>query len=58
MPVQWGWHNRDYTIPDPYAAPPGDMIIGTNDTGQPVFHYLDDAVTGDVTYIPSVPAPA
>jgi hypothetical protein len=57
VPVQWGWHNRDYTIPDPYAAPPGDTIIGTNDNGQPVFHYLDDAVTGGVTYIPSVPPP-
>jgi len=56
-PVQWGWHNRDYTIPDPYAAPPGDSILGVNDLNQPVFHYLDDAVTGDVTYIPGVPPP-
>ncbi|MGD0137804.1 MAG: hypothetical protein ABSD28_02935 [Tepidisphaeraceae bacterium] len=55
--LQWGWHNRDYTIPDPYAAPPGDSVLGTNDIGQPVFHYLDDAVTGDVTYIPGVPPP-
>jgi hypothetical protein len=53
VPVQWGWHNRDYTIPDPYAAPPGDTNLGTNDLGQPVFHYLDDAVTGDVTYAPN-----
>jgi hypothetical protein len=57
VPVQWGWHNRDYTIPDPYAAPPGDVIEGTNDNGQPVYHYLDDAVTGDVTYLPAVPPP-
>jgi hypothetical protein len=57
QPTQWGWHNRDYTIPDPYAAAPGDSIIGTNDVGQPVNHYLDDAVTGNVTYIPGIPPP-
>jgi hypothetical protein len=57
VPVQWGWHNRDYTIPDPFAAPPGDVIEGTNDIGQPVYHYLDDAVTGNVTYIPGAPPP-
>jgi hypothetical protein len=51
-PIQWGWHNRDYTIPDPYAAPPGDSIIGTNAAGQPIYHYMDDAVTGNVQYIP------
>jgi hypothetical protein len=56
-PIQWGWHNRDYTIPDPYAAPPGDSLVGTNVAGQPVYHYLDDAVTGNVTYIPGVPPP-
>jgi hypothetical protein len=55
--IQWGWHNRDYTIPDPYAAAPGDAILGTNDVGQPVYHYLDDAVTGDVTYLPGLSSP-
>jgi hypothetical protein len=53
--IQWGWHNRDYTIPDPYAAAPGDSLIGVNDAGQPVYHYLDDAVSGNVTYLPNVP---
>jgi len=57
LPLQWGWHNRDYTIPDPYAAPPGDTLLGTNDIGQPVYHYVDDAVTGDVTFIPRLPPP-
>jgi hypothetical protein len=57
VPVQWGWHNRDYTIPDPYAAPPGDSVLGTNDIGQPVYHYLDDAVTGNVNYLPGAPPP-
>jgi hypothetical protein len=55
LPIQWGWHNRDYTIPNPYAAPPGDSLLGVNDIGQPVYHYLDDAVSGTVNYIPGVP---
>ena len=55
--LQWGWHNRDYTIPDPYAAAPGDSLLGVNDVGQPVYHYMDDAVTGNVTYIPGAPPP-
>ncbi|HEX4053898.1 MAG TPA: hypothetical protein VHX86_06505 [Tepidisphaeraceae bacterium] len=54
-PTQWGWHNRDYSIVDPYAAAPGDSILGTNAIGQPVFHYLDDAVTGNITFIPGSP---
>jgi hypothetical protein len=53
-PIQWGWHNRDYTIPDPYAAAPGDSILGVNDVGQPVFHYMDDAVAGNINYVPNV----
>jgi hypothetical protein len=56
-PTQWGWHNRDYTIPDPYAAPPGDSLVGMNIAGQAAYHYLDDAVTGNVNYIPAVPPP-
>lgn len=56
-PTQWGWHNRDYTIPDPYAAAPGDSIVGNNILGQPAFHYLDDAVTGSVQYLPAAPPP-
>ncbi len=56
-PTQWGWHNRDYTIPNLLAAPPGDSNLGVNDINQPVFHYLDDAVTGNVTYIPGVTPP-
>jgi hypothetical protein len=55
-PVQWGWHNRDYTIPDPFAAPPGDALVGVNAANQPVYHYLDDAVSGNVTYIPGASA--
>ena len=55
VPVQWGWHNRDYTITDPFAAPPGDVNLGT--LSKPVCHYQDDAVTGNVTYIPNIPPP-
>ena len=55
--TQWGWHNRDYTIPNLLAAPPGDSNLGVNDINQPVFHYLDDAVTGNVTFVPNAPPP-
>jgi hypothetical protein len=55
VPAQWGWHNRDYTIPDPFAAPPGDVNLGT--ASNPVWHYEDDAVTGNVSYIPNIPPP-
>ena len=41
----------------PYAAPPGDSIVGNNILGQPAFHYLDDAVTGSVQYLPAAPPP-
>ncbi|HEV8290377.1 MAG TPA: hypothetical protein VGP94_00570, partial [Tepidisphaeraceae bacterium] len=33
-PIQWGWHNRDWTVPDPLASTPpavipGEGIVGT-----------------------------
>ena len=40
-PLDWGWHDRDYGIADPLAAPTPE---GT-ETPYP-YHYLDDAVTG------------
>ena len=53
---RWGWHNRDYTIMDPLAstAPavvPGEHIdgfLGPVPGGTPVWHFQDDAVTGQV----------
>jgi len=51
-PPKWGWHNRDYTIMNPYASPlvtPGEMIIGVvppSPSGVPVWHFQDDAVQG------------
>ena len=53
---RWGWHNRDYTIHDPYAstAPaviPGEHVdgfLGPVPGGTPVWHFQDDAVTGRI----------
>jgi hypothetical protein len=53
---RWGWHNRDYTIMDPLAstAPavvPGEHIdgfLGPVPGGTPVWHFQDDAVTGNI----------
>ncbi|HEV8290378.1 MAG TPA: PEP-CTERM sorting domain-containing protein [Tepidisphaeraceae bacterium] len=53
---RWGWHNRDYTISDPFAstAPavvPGEHIdgfLGPVPGGTPIWHFQDDAVTGNV----------
>lgn len=55
--LMWGWHNRDYTINDPYASVSPDVIPGENVIGQvimpdqtvqEVWHFQDDAVYGDV----------
>ncbi len=48
--TRWGWHNRDYTIPNPLASAavvPGEQNQGPFQ-GVPVFHFQDNAVTGDV----------
>jgi hypothetical protein len=53
---RWGWHNRDYTIPNSLAstAPavvPGEHIdgfLGPVPGGTPVWHFQDDAVTGRI----------
>lgn len=47
---QWGWHNRDYTIQDTSASPlvsPGEIQQGVATSG-PIWHFQDDAVTGQV----------
>ncbi|MBN1910199.1 MAG: PEP-CTERM sorting domain-containing protein [Pirellulales bacterium] len=54
----WGWHNRDYTIQDPYASPvvvPGERVVGTiplpdvnGNVPTPIWHFQDDAVTGQI----------
>ena len=52
--IQWGWHDRDYGIFDPLAAPvlPGERLIGP--VGLPdVWHFQDDAVTGTLDIQPN-----
>lgn len=53
-PVQWGWHNRDYTIANPFAAAvtppvaPGERDERIELGGfypTPVWHFQDDAVS-------------
>lgn len=52
-PLEWGWHNRDYTIPDPFASTsplvvPGEHLDGTLPDGTPIYHFQDDAVSGSI----------
>ena len=47
---QWGWHNRDYTVPNAGAstAPavaPGEHVDGVLPDGQTIWHFQDDAVS-------------
>jgi len=51
--TRWGWHNRDYTIMDPYASRPPAVNPGENkqgplSNGTDVWHFQDDAVTGEL----------
>ena len=58
--IDWGWHNRDYTVqdtlaPDPVVLSPGEHIDGyITDSGaeQPIWHFQDDAVSGLIEIIP------
>jgi hypothetical protein len=60
-PLQWGWHNRDYTIKDVLASTPplvnpGEHQQGAIDPGTPndptddipIWHFQDDAVGGTI----------
>lgn len=64
--LQWGWHNRDYTIKDALASTvadgvvPGEFQDGSLPTGGadiPIYHFQDDAVSGVVNVFidPSMP---
>lgn len=49
----WGWHNRDYTIMDPYASTPpavmpGEHLDGTTLGGTEIWHFQDNAVHGNM----------
>ena len=54
-PVEWGWHNRDYTITDTFASPnvtPGEFIEGVSPGGSAnVWHFQDDSITGLISGI-------
>ena len=60
-PLEWGWHNRDYTVWDPLASTrpnviPGEDVQGWLDPGTPdfpeddipIWHFQDDAVSGSI----------
>jgi hypothetical protein len=56
-PIQWGWHNRDWTVPDPFASTPPAVVPGEGIVGVvpgaagvavPVWHFQDDAVQGTI----------
>jgi hypothetical protein len=64
-PIRWGWHSRDWSIPNPLAstAPavvpgehtiPGAVVIDP-DKGftSPIWHFQDDAVSGTVNVFPN-----
>ncbi len=54
--TQWGWHNRDYTIPNGLASPnvvPGETQVGSIGA-TPIWHFQDDAVEGDVRILPGL----
>ena len=53
----WGWHDRDWSIPDPLALTPPVLTPGEGPIGSvpgfgPVWHFQDDAVSGGVTITP------
>lgn len=52
-PIRWGWHNRDYTIHNPLASTPPAVVPGENQQAPPpvpfpIWHFQDDAVSGEV----------
>ena len=52
--IQWGWHNRDYTIHNPLASTPPGVVPGEFPDGVigvpaiPIWHFQDDAVHGSL----------
>lgn len=63
--LAWGWHNRDYTIPNPLASVPPGVVPGEHVQGFlpaaggdiPIWHFQDDSVNGfvDVVLNPDMP---
>jgi hypothetical protein len=54
--LQWGWHNRDYTVKNPLASTPPAVSPGEFQDGflpvpggeVPIYHFQDNAVSGIV----------
>lgn len=56
--LAWGWHDRDYTVPDLLASTavlPGESDIGPSGPLNPlsVWHFQDDAVVGGLIVTPN-----
>jgi hypothetical protein len=51
--TSWGWHNRDYTVNDPLAAPVGPGEVNEGTPANPIWHFQDDSVQGALTYNPT-----
>jgi len=55
---QWGWHNRDYTIQNPSLYVSSVPQPGENNQGIaalfPIWHFQDDAVSGNLDVITSI----
>jgi hypothetical protein len=55
--IIWGWHDRDWTVPNllastPPAVTPGEGPVGIVSSGLTVNHFQDDAVAGTMTLGP------
>lgn len=65
--IQWGWHDRDWSIMDPLASTPPAVVPGERIIGgvvdpdkafeSPVWHFQDDAVSGAITVFPNPTMP-
>jgi len=61
--MRWGWHNRDYTVPNPLAS--GAVLPGEVDQGPgpfsdptiPIWHFQDNAIRGELAYVDMFPPP-
>jgi hypothetical protein len=56
--IQWGWHDRDWSVPDLLASVAPAVVPGEYDESfgappvTPVWHFQDDAVAGSVVISP------
>ncbi|HEY4309816.1 MAG TPA: PEP-CTERM sorting domain-containing protein [Pirellulales bacterium] len=61
--ISWGWHDRDWSIPNalasgPPAVSPGEHVAGVLPSGLTVNHFQDDAVAGAMNLQPfTTPVP-